>query len=732
LVDFNPNNPQGNDDMPSYLRGYSEPISNVEANKSSGIALNTLGTAIEGGASLVSDVAKEWVSKDVRDTVEPIRNDFTHQLELARDAQTSGADLPTAVNTGLDKVDALHSALANGKINDTYYDLNLKSAVTNLRAKYPGYVDLIDQRVSAITGVNPANAYVNNLMQDLNRQVSAKKTEQDKVLDIARKAMENGTAPGSEAQYYRLLQDPTYAPKFLDWYTRATENKTKIETDNAQRANRKASREESSADDEQKFTNLIGMNIQTALHSAVSIPGTDTPQGIMDFMQAVAAHPEKYSSTMMETLATQLKLQKTSLQAQLTSLSNQTSKGPNGEDIPSYAQSIGVSKRDDIIKSQLAVYDSMYDAIKGGGPAGAGLAYYHANQAIARLNDRKDNISAGPIGQDLDNMQIIQEKAGPAFSGILIPQLLQTNIDDKMRPYFNSKKEEALAQPDFDSSGRPITMKQHLEQADALQKNGQITQDMKARYTGNLVNIVDDLKNPQYPDSIKTNIARYIFSPEGQGILSHIKTDYYDPDKKVNVPGKYSVFNRLTSDDVISQISHLAKSDPQIGTMYKQYLENEAGSQLFYKELQNLNHFTGHDDLHFRYVNSQEGGSPHIELLDNKGALINPVGQSVAPPQYGIPTRTAGATDKNVPPPQSYIWQVQKIVNRVNDGLAGLGRVEKGMGGDVDDYLLRFMMHAQVNLGQNWTGLTQKIGDAVAASRSPQRKVEDTFDSMKK
>ena len=328
-------------------------------------------------------------------------------------------------------------------------------------------------------------------------------------------------------------------------------------------------------------------------------------------------------------------------------------------------------------------------------------------------------------------MQIIQEKAGPGFSQVLIPQLLQSNIDEKMRPYFNSKAVEARAQPDFDKTGKPITMEQHMSQADELQKQGQITAGMKARYFGNLLNIVDDIKNPEVPDNIKSNVVKYIFSPEGQGMLRHINTDYYDPDRKVQVPGKYSAWTRLSSDDIVSNIAKLSKADPSIGQMYKNYMENEAGSQLFYKEFQNLNHFTGHDDLHFKYTAGDDKNLPHIELIDKTGQPATMPTGRIGGSTLGLPTAMP-IEARSMPKDQGYLYQVQKIVDRTNQALEGMARVEKGMGGDVNAYVLNFMQHAQVNLGQNWTGLPQKLADAIAASRTPQRRIEDTFSDTKK
>lgn len=721
---------------PNYFR-YSEPISDIKAiDKSSAMMTEAIGSGIEGTAKLADDTAKQFIGEEVHKKVDALRTDFTNDLQTVLDTQrgvtpqktggplkvmafdddgtgTTEQSVPSGIDSGLQKVDGLQSALTNGKINDTYYTQRLSAVAVDLRTRYPGYRDYIDQRIAQATGSDPANATVQNLMQDLNRHASNKKGEEDKILDMARAAMHTGLQ-GSKEQYARLQMDPMgYKDKFLDWYTSATENKYAIEGDNARRANRKGNREEIAADDESKFTDLVGKTIQTNFHSAVTIPGTDTPQGILEFVGKVAAQPDQYKGAQLETLATQIMAQRNTLAAQLHSASNQSRDG-----IPSYTSTIGAAKRDEIIKSQLSVYDQVYDALKN---KDAGLAYYHMNHARAVLDDKKDNLLTGPMGQDLATFKTFNDLAGPTWTSLVVDSGLRVNIDKKMRGVFEQNSMEARAQPDFDKTGKPVTLEQHMQQATQWEKDGKITAQMKGRYINNLVNIVDDIKDPKAPEQAKINVVRYLFSPEGRGILAGIKTDYVDPDTGKPVPGKYAVFSRLTSEDVVQSVSKLAKSHPEIGQMYKNYLENEAGSQLFYKELQNLNRFTGHDDLHFKY-DSGTNGIPRIELIDKDGKPVQSIERTSVPGQWN---RNKPAEDAE------YLTQINKVVNRINGGLASLGRVENGLGGDANEYMLNFLQRAQVDLGKNWEGLPQKLIDAIAASRAPARRIEDTFQDAK-
>lgn len=727
MADFNPQVAQGRDDMPSWLKS-SAPISDLQVDKSGGIAWSTAATGLEQAAGLAKQTAEDVIGKDVRDTVEPIRNDFTKELELARNAQTSSvvpapaqsgtgatADLymssqpkqavPDAIDAGVSKVQALQSALANGKINDTYYDLRLKSAVTQLRSTYPGFTDYIDQKVSSITGVNPANAYINNLMQDINRAQTTKKSAVDTAVDTA---MKSGY-PQSGAMIQRLQSEgETFLPKFQQWYSQNTELDASIKRKDALRKDAQGDKAEVGEQRKADWTNEVGSNVATNLSSMVKIAGLDQPQNILKMVEDGAANPDKYTEAQYKQLGTQLLAQKAVLERQLTARMNQTSKDSQGRTY-SYASDVGSEQAASTIKSQLGIYDTMADALIN--KKDASLAFWAANHSQAILDQSKDNLlSNETIGNFSAKMSNFNELYGPNWTNLVTTSALRKNIDTRMGAYLDNDMLDARL------GTNSVTMKQHLESVDKLQKQDKISVGMKSRYIGNLVNIVDDIKNPNAPDSDKANVIKYIFSPEGQGILRHIKTDYTDPNTGKPVTGKYSVFQRLTSDDVVKEVGRLSKSDPSIGKMYKNYLENEAGSQLFYKEMQNLNQFTGHDDLHFKYNTGSGNGPPQIELIPPKN--------TPAPGPAGLAPQA--------PASQGYLFQVQKIVNRVNDGLAGMSRVENGLGGNPNEYILQFLQRSQVDLGKNWEGLPGKLVDAIAASRSPQRRIEDTFSNLKK
>lgn len=715
--------------MPNWTK-VTTPVSSFEADKSTGVGLATAAQGLEAGVNLIDTTAKDIIKKDVRSTVDPIREDFTNQLIQARDqalgASGSGSGSsatnilpsgetpvqpPNGVQSGIQKVQSLQLAQENGKVNDTYYDMRLKTAVTDLRSKYPGYVDYIDSQVSSITGVNPANALVNNLMQDINRLQSNKKSSVDTMMDQVMKSGYTNSIPMMQ----KLQTDGEKAlPEVREWYARQTEFDSGIKRREAIRTSNKGTKEDIADSRKADFTNEAGANLSSALDAMTTVPGVNTPQKTMDVIADAAANPGKHSDDEMRLLATQLGVQAAQWESGMRARARTINKDSDGRSF-SYISDIGASSVDEIIKQGRQSFQLIQDALIKGGPEGMGAAYIHANHAKAILDGGKDSLlSDKDLGTYATFMATSRELFGDNWTNATLTSGLKNSIDKKIDPYLANQL--VKARTGYNQDGKPVTLAQQIDEGKALEDQSKITANQRSRYSAGLVNIVDDIKNPKAPIAAKEKVIDYIFSPEGQGVLSKFKTDYTDPITGKQIPGKYSVFERLTSNDIVKEVKGM---DAEHQQKYKNYLEREAGAEIFQKEFLNLNHFTGHDNLHFKYNDGGQGGVPHIELIDNAGALASPVGQD-------------SRTFTQRPPAANYIFQVQKIVDRVNSGLSGMSRVEKGFGGNANDYILDFLVNkARVDMGTNWEGLPGKLVDAIAASRAPARRIEDTFKDVK-
>lgn len=75
--------------------------------------------------------------------------------------------LPGDVKAQANRMAKLQTAYEQGKLSDTAYYSQLVAGTKRIKAKYPGYGNEIDKIIQQTTGVRPANALRNSLMQEI-------------------------------------------------------------------------------------------------------------------------------------------------------------------------------------------------------------------------------------------------------------------------------------------------------------------------------------------------------------------------------------------------------------------------------------------------------------------------------------------------------------------------------------------------------------------------------------
>lgn len=715
---FNPNVPQGKDEMPNWTK-VTNPISSFEGDKSTGIALATLGKGIDSASDIVEFTAKDIINKDVRSTVEPIREDYTNQL-LATKAMIQGADnavppmdlmherahntntgqsVPAGIDAGLNKVDRIQNMLKFGSgklgVDDTYYDMRLKTAVVDLRTKYPGFVDYIDQRVSAITGMNPANETINDLTRQISQLQSTRKTEFDKTLDMARKAIGDGLMGAKEMKDYLVNNGQNGVSAWENWYYQENRKRAVFEeqdrTRKAMDADKKEIKEKRTGD----WTNEVGGAVSSAMNTFVTITGMNEKKSLLGFIQDANDNPGKYSAEQLKELGQKFQQQRATIDYQLASRRAQTFQDDKGRTY-SYNSDVGAPEAETIQKNVLAYYDQIDKALTD---KNVGLAFSHANRAAGMLDTDRLKIYSGPLGENMRKFRILNDDFGSNWGSVANTQLIKNSVDKTIDGLFENTVLAAKAgekKPD----GTALTYKGMADEALSLKQKGQINDRIRSRYLQGGLNIfVEDITNPTAPIQGKLNALKFFFSPEGQGVLQHFSNDQrdYSTNPPTIKPGRQTVWNQLTSDAVVNEVKKLSELDPGIGNMYRQWTEREAGAQLYIKDLKALNGFIGTDDVHVKYYDGEPKGTPYIQLIDKEGQPLKNIGMDTTS--------------------RRYYQHMQETVGRVNEALAGMDRVTKGLGvGNASDNLLGFLMTSQVEVGE-WKGIPKQLIEAIAAAR---------------
>lgn len=185
------NNSQGTDraqfqplaESPRLSEKYVQP--DYRANTSIGQGLKGLGELGDSAIKLTDQVIQQNVDDTLHKGIDSIRDSFgvaqaadqsTGLAKAAGQAGTDGVSLtendpnagqPVAVNRLGNRIEGLTEAYKQGALSNSAYYAKMEAYVREVKAQFPGYGDIIDQKVSGIVGTTPANALRSSLLQDV-------------------------------------------------------------------------------------------------------------------------------------------------------------------------------------------------------------------------------------------------------------------------------------------------------------------------------------------------------------------------------------------------------------------------------------------------------------------------------------------------------------------------------------------------------------------------------------
>ncbi len=709
MAQFNPDVPG---QQATNFMGYSKPISTVEADKSKGLLMTGIGEAIKEGTKGLDEAAKSIIDADVHKRVDVERDAFTEALQnyqdmsdaqilqknAVGDPSTPGAPtdnilqgagtagkpgVPLALDRSLDGIDNLHNALGSSKISETYYYGQLTAMAKDLRTQYPGYRDYIDAKISTTTGVTPANAYLQAIIKDVNRQGDAQKETRTKYMSMLSEMVKDGV-PSADLvmENYRTGRtSEAYVGSFTN-NAMAYKYKTAVQKAalDVEEANVKV--------DKTRVAPIIGQDVDYLVNS--SFQGTFTaggqmsPQQITDHLQKVVNKETPVDEAQMQQFAQSLTIQRNLVKSQAIQNANVHKPGEK-----SLADRLGGPEEvEKVVEARLKIYDNTIAAIAAGNYP---LALTNVNQMNAKVNQATSDAFNDKDMNDYILHSKVAEKLFPQKfqQDFFMNYGLTPGVMKKFSAPFTNTALKIVTQEDEKRTGVPYTFDKAFEELKAKGVN-----DPKAY--DKLVGIVSMISLPSTPMNAKVAISKAAFSEGNINFLDNknFNKDYYDVSQQRTIPGKYAVFTRMTSPDITKVLTDKSM-DPNITQSYRNWAEETFAQKLFVKELGDLK------DLQ---------DTPGFKLKwDSKNYSMTAVtaqGDPLAP--HALP-------------------KLQASLKNLSMGLRNLGNIEEATNGDVNAYLLNVLKTTGVDLSKNIDGIPEQMTQAILASRKP-RKMEDTFD----
>jgi len=155
---------------------------------------------------VVDDLVKESITSEVRGTVDQLHNEMGVG-DVAKGEQAINAEpVPSELGVAERNLARLSKARERGVINENTYWARVESTSRQLRARYPGHRDYIDQRVSSISGGDPANQIMRNLQAQASAAASQGEESINKRNQLAKELIMKGVeVPNWDKKDYNTL-----------------------------------------------------------------------------------------------------------------------------------------------------------------------------------------------------------------------------------------------------------------------------------------------------------------------------------------------------------------------------------------------------------------------------------------------------------------------------------------------------------------------------------------------
>jgi len=628
LVVFNPQTPEIN---PPNWTNVSRPISDVSADKSKAIAISGAAEVLDSVVKAADTTVKKSIQDDVYEATDRIRDAYTDSLKQIRNAQIAAGDQesllppnatlvsnppPSGLQAGIDRVKQVGVALAqnSGKINDTLYSGALASEAKRLRSQYPGYRDYIDEQIRSVTGIDPANSFMRNLMEDINRNNENNKTEINATRSMLRDAVKEGFKDQngvSAAQMYQAFNAGIIGIDQVNkWYNSARG----LEFEIKQKADARKERQATDQDQAQYAVRDAGEIATKVINQGWNTftigNGTDTFAGMAKFIQDNAGNQNVKDE------------RSRAIGQQMIALRNGMWKSAWDSATKAGLLSKGGENAETIRKALDARFATMDLAIKSVTDGDWGAAFSHMNFNKAITEDSKNLLFNAPdetvrrYNRMVGAVNSISPQAASQFFGTAV----LGGVPKAEKDYLQNVKLELLTQPD-EPMGSLIGVK---EQIGKMKRAGATSPKTYSDFI-DTVNLITD---KQWNVENRVNVARGFFDPvKNQGLLSdeNFKKDYVDQNGR-QIPGKYSVFTKLSSPSVSASMKELGQSRPDVLKDYEVMMSREFGEQLFSREIKDLAQDNANISLNRGYkvgYVSEQGSLPRFVITDNSGRELS-------------------------------------------------------------------------------------------------------------
>lgn len=597
MAPFNPGIP--NIDPKEYLN-YSRPISDIPVDKSAGQLIASLGDMAQAGFKLGDKLIKDKIQADIYEKVDPVRDDFNNALSAERQRLlNSGASLSASVDpdsegpdgdrlpvnarpveqkplnllpenippptpgiqAGIEAVSTIENARRNnqGNLSMTYYDAKLDSIAKEMRSKWPMYREYIDQQISSITGVNPANALIRSSMSDINKLIQSQGSAEAKMKNAV---ITMGKDFGEEGAKIAVAVSRGLMPADVGYYKLTAMGETKFQVEQLQlrQTVRDLTDKNYTNDAEADFTQIGNKIVTGYMDNSAPVAGMTGFNVMEDWADGVRSGRIKPDDEQARIYAGQADSQIEKIRQQLRLEANKSYR-PGQK---TYAQALSPEALDRRIEQALSPLVNRRNLLAEGKFA---LATAAKDSVTAQKNSGAlmlwDNDPNGAVKQGA----ILTQLTGEQFASSFFSRTNFTNLTSSLNQLAKNETVKAFLNGRRNYSNQDYTISDTLKRAGVIQDENGINPINNPNYVREVWNIPNEVLNPETPNVIKSGVIKYGFSrdsiaefaklPQGGVIVGNKRM------------GQLDIFTQYTSPQYAAEVKKL--NDPIANSLYTQW-----------------------------------------------------------------------------------------------------------------------------------------------------------------
>lgn len=627
-----------------------------------GSAMKSYGDLFAGVVGIADFVGKsgvQLVKKDIEDRVYNVANKerlaYTESLEqikagkgvkslLDARAEASDEETPSEIDGLPDRLGGLTGARDAGKISNSYYQGRLLAEAKDLRARYPGFRQEIDDQFAKVTGVNPANAYINSLVGDINRAAANANKGQSKIESFI---LQRQGYPGFDKLYGQFkrgeVTDQDVLAKAAPYERQDQELKQRQAIINDKKLTRGEQEYAASRGADAAFGMVVGRSVDQMLSRMEINSAEDASK--LDLQVKSGAIP----SQRFQELGQEIAQHRAQLKVQMK----------KDADVNGITKILGtdeVNKKIDASLAQLEVLnDRVYNKDFGG--------IYNAAKAIKSQteDDTKALLANSKIGPPFRQMMVLKEAGGEQWFQKFNLDMIKENLPQHYSEYAKGWMREITSQTNMRSTGMPVTLN---DMFDEFKSKGMNDNKVNASMT----NMIGKITDKDTPDAVKANLALAAFHPNNAGFISKLNADGMDSSGR-KIQGQNAVFQKFTSPEMTAEMKRLGQTNPDIWNNYVNWAKGTLGTELIGREVADLKTIPENSGVKVAWNDK----TSRFQAVDSR-----------SDEQKQAMGRVTGSQGSG-----QYFKKVEASLNRINSNLGNYKNIAEASGADVNQFLLK-------------------------------------------